>query len=73
VYLYAVGPALTAGWLAANDLPGIAGSPVRAVCERQLTGAVSVPSAVWTDLAVVAGFAVVALGLGAATLRRRTA
>lgn len=41
VYLYAVGPALTAGWLAANDLPGIAGSPVRAVCERQLTAAVS--------------------------------
>lgn len=41
VYLYAVGPAVTAGWLAANDLRGIAGSPVRAVCERQLTGAVS--------------------------------
>lgn len=41
VYLYAVGPALTAGWLAANDLRGIAGSSVRALCERQLTGVVS--------------------------------
>jgi ABC-2 type transport system permease protein len=28
---------------------------------------------VWTDLAVVGGFVLVLLGLGAATLRRRTA
>ncbi len=39
----------------------------------ELTGAVSVPSVVWVDLAVVSGFAVLALGLGAASLRRRTA
>ena len=32
-----------------------------------------VPSGVWTDLAVIAGFTVALLGLGAATLRRRTA
>ena len=33
----------------------------------------SVDPAVWGDLAVVAGFVVAALVLGAATLRRRTA
>ncbi|MEO7745615.1 MAG: hypothetical protein ABIV05_05250 [Actinomycetota bacterium] len=33
----------------------------------------SATGVVWTDLAVVAGFVVVTLGLGAATLRRRTA
>ena len=32
-----------------------------------------VDGSVWGDLAVVAGFAVVSLALGAATLRRRTA
>jgi ABC-2 type transport system permease protein len=32
-----------------------------------------VDGSVWTDLGVVAGFAAVALALGAATLRRRTA
>jgi ABC-2 type transport system permease protein len=32
-----------------------------------------VDASVWTDLGVVAGFAAVALALGAATLRRRTA
>jgi ABC-2 type transport system permease protein len=32
-----------------------------------------VDGSVWGDLAVVAGFAVAALALGAATLRRRTA
>ena len=31
------------------------------------------PGEVWADLAVVAGFAVAGLALGAATLRRRTA
>ncbi len=35
-------------------------------------GDLSVPPAVWTDLAVVAGIAAAALGLGAATLRRQT-
>ena len=60
-----------AGWLDALSRV----MPLRYAVDgiSQLTGAVSVPSAVWTDLAVVAGFAVVALGLGAATLRRRTA
>jgi ABC-2 type transport system permease protein len=60
-----------AGWL--DGLSRI--MPLRYAVDgiSQLTGAVSVPSAVWTDLAVVAGFAVVALALGAATLRRRTA
>jgi ABC-2 type transport system permease protein len=33
----------------------------------------SVPVAAWGDLAVIAGFAAVLLGMGAATLRRRTA
>jgi ABC-2 type transport system permease protein len=32
-----------------------------------------VDPSIWGDLAVVAGFAVAALALGAATLRRRTA
>jgi ABC-2 type transport system permease protein len=32
-----------------------------------------VDGSVWTDLGIVAGFAAVALALGAATLRRRTA
>jgi ABC-2 type transport system permease protein len=32
-----------------------------------------VDSGVWTDLAVIAGFVLAALVLGAATLRRRTA
>lgn len=41
VYLYAVGPGPAADWLAANDLPGIAGSRVRAVRECLLVGAVS--------------------------------
>lgn len=41
VYLYGVGPELTADWLAANELHGIAGSRVRAVRERLLVGAVS--------------------------------
>ena len=60
-----------AGWL--DGLSRI--MPLRYAVDgiSQLTGAVSVPSVVWTDLAVVAGFAVVALALGAATLRRRTA
>lgn len=38
----------------------------------ELTGATTVPAAVWTNLAVVAGIATLALGLGATTLRRRT-
>jgi ABC-2 type transport system permease protein len=60
-----------AGWL--DGLSRI--MPLRYAVDgiSQLTGAVSVPSVVWTDLAVVAGFAVVAHALGAATLRRRTA
>jgi ABC-2 type transport system permease protein len=60
-----------AGWL--DGLSRI--MPLRYAVDgiSQLTGAVSVPPVVWTDLAVVAGFAVVALALGAATLRRRTA
>ena len=41
VYLYAVGPERTAGWLGANELRGIAGSRVRAVRQRLLVGAVS--------------------------------
>lgn len=41
VYLYAVGPATTAGWLAAHDLRGIAGSRVRSVGEGRLIGGVS--------------------------------
>jgi MYXO-CTERM domain-containing protein len=32
-----------------------------------------VPSEMWPDLAVIVGFAVALLALGAATLRRRTA
>lgn len=39
----------------------------------ELTGAVSVPAAVWTNLAVVGGIAVLALALATTTLRRRTA
>lgn len=38
----------------------------------QLTGAQTVPRAVWTDLAIVTGFAVAALAMGATTLRRRS-
>jgi len=38
----------------------------------ELAGAATVPTAVWTNLAVVAGISVLALGLGATTLRRRT-
>ena len=37
------------------------------------TGFGGVDSSVWSDLAVVVGFAVAGLALGAATLRRRTA
>jgi len=40
---------------------------------RSLTTSASVPGDVWVDLAIVAGAVVVALTLGAATLRRRTA
>ena len=60
-----------AGWL--DTLSRI--MPLRYAVDgmRRLTGAESVQAAVWTDIAVVAGFAVAALLLGAATLRRRTA
>jgi ABC-2 type transport system permease protein len=44
-----------------------------AVTTSASTGFGGVDAQVWADLAVVAGFAVAALGLGAATLRRRTA
>lgn len=37
----------------------------------QLTGAQTVPRAVWIDLVIVTGFAVAALAMGATTLRRR--
>lgn len=39
---------------------------------RDLTASDSVDAGTWTDLSVVAGAAALALGLGAATLRRRT-
>ncbi len=60
-----------AGWLDAVSRV----MPLRYAVDgmSQLTGAATVPSAVWMDLAIVAGFAVLALGLGAASLRRRTA
>lgn len=59
-----------AGWLQALSLV----MPLRyaAAGMTELTGATTVPTAVWTNLAVVAGIAVLALGLGATTLRRRT-
>lgn len=41
VYLYAVAPASAAGWLAANDVRGIAGARVRAVEQQGVVGAVS--------------------------------
>jgi ABC-2 type transport system permease protein len=44
-----------------------------AVSTKLGTGVGGVPGEVWTDLAVVAGFALAGLALGAATLRRRTA
>jgi ABC-2 type transport system permease protein len=44
-----------------------------AVTTSVSSGFGGVDAQVWADLAVVAGFAVAALGLGAATLRRRTA
>jgi ABC-2 type transport system permease protein len=40
---------------------------------RLVTVSPTVPGEVWRDLAVVAGAIVLALALGAATLRRRTA
>jgi ABC-2 type transport system permease protein len=40
---------------------------------RTVTTSATVGSDVWRDLGVVAAFIVVALGLGAATLRRRSA
>jgi ABC-2 type transport system permease protein len=40
---------------------------------RTLTRSASVPGDVWVDLAVVVGAVVIALSLGAVTLRRRTA
>jgi ABC-2 type transport system permease protein len=39
---------------------------------QQVVAYESVTSIYWSSLAVVAGFMVVSLGLGAATLRRRT-
>lgn len=60
-----------AGWLTAlSDV-----MPLTYVVDgmRGLTGATSVAGSVWTDLLVVAAFAVVALAVGALTLRRRTA
>ncbi|HEY0637020.1 MAG TPA: ABC transporter permease [Pseudonocardiaceae bacterium] len=49
--------------------------PLRYAVEAMttLTGAATVQGRVWADLAVIVGCAAVALGLGAATLRRRTA
>lgn len=63
-------PENMAGWLQALSRA----MPLRYAADGmvELTGAVTVPAAVWTNLAVVAGIAVLALGLGAATLRRRT-
>lgn len=60
-----------AGWLEALSYA----MPLRYAADgmTELTGAATVPAAVWTDLAVVAGIALLALILGAATLRRRTA
>ncbi|WP_067697625.1 ABC transporter permease [Nocardia jejuensis] len=40
---------------------------------QQVSAHTGATGLMWRDLAVVAGFAIVALGLGAATLRRRTA
>jgi ABC-2 type transport system permease protein len=40
---------------------------------RHLSRDPSATSALWGDLAIVLGFAMLAVGLGAATLRRRTA
>ena len=40
---------------------------------RHLSRDLSATSALWGDLAIVLGFAMLAVGLGAATLRRRTA
>jgi ABC-2 type transport system permease protein len=59
-----------AGWLQALSRV----MPLRYAADgmTELTGAAAVPATVWTDLAVVAGIAVLALGLGATTLRRRT-
>ncbi len=60
-----------AGWL--DGLSRI--MPLRYAVDGmdQLIGAATVPSAVWIDLVIIAAFALVALGLGATTLRRRTA
>ncbi|MGH3907906.1 MAG: ABC transporter permease [Pseudonocardiaceae bacterium] len=60
-----------AGWLEAMSRL----MPLRYAAEGMtaLTGAATVPTAVWTKVAVVAGIAVLALGVGATTLRRRTA
>ncbi len=44
-----------------------------AVSHTTGTGFGGVDASVWSDLAVVVGFALAGLALGAATLRRRTA
>ena len=64
-------PEMMAGWLDALSRV----MPLRYAVDGmvELTGAASVPAAVWVDLVVVAGIAVAALGLGAVTLRRQTA
>ncbi|MGH3978867.1 MAG: ABC transporter permease [Pseudonocardiaceae bacterium] len=64
-------PEMMAGWLDALSRV----MPLRYAAQGmvELTGAPTVPAAVWTNLGVVTGIAVAALALGAATLRRRTA
>jgi len=59
-----------AGWLDALSRV----MPLRYAAQgmTELTGAATIPAAVWTNLAVVAGIAVAALALGATTLRCRT-
>jgi ABC-2 type transport system permease protein len=46
---------------------------MRAVSTTTSTGFGGVSGDVWTDIAIVLGFALAGLALGAATLRRRTA
>lgn len=60
-----------AGWLDAISRV----MPLRYAVEAmtKLTGAPAVSSRVWTDLAVIVGCVLVALAVGATTLRRRTA
>ena len=60
-----------AGWLDAISRA----MPLRYAVEAMttLTGAPTVDSRVWVDLAIIGGCVVVALAIGATTLRRRTA